>query len=89
MITFVKDRPGHDRRYAIDAGEDPARARLDAARRRSRPGCERTVRWYLDNGAWLAGVTSGDYQKWISLNYDGRAAWRAARGSPMSAGPTR
>ena len=68
LITFVKDRPGHDRRYAIDAsrimrelGWAPAETFAS--------GMRRTVRWYLDNAAWLDGVTSKDYQKWITLQY--------------------
>jgi len=70
QITFVKDRAGHDRRYAIDArkirrdlGWTPAES--------FESGLARTVRWYLDNGTWLAAVTSKEYQKWISLNYAG------------------
>ena len=68
LMTFVKDRPGHDRRYAIDASK--LRRQL-----RWRPvesfdsGMRKTVRWYLDHDAWLAAVTSGEYHQWISLNY--------------------
>jgi dTDP-glucose 4,6-dehydratase len=68
QIRFVKDRAGHDRRYAIDAakirrelGWTPAES-FDS-------GLARTVRWYLDNEAWLAAVTSKEYQRWITLNY--------------------
>ncbi|HEX4886075.1 MAG TPA: dTDP-glucose 4,6-dehydratase [Casimicrobiaceae bacterium] len=68
QIAFVRDRPGHDRRYAIDArkiqrelGWSPAETFAS--------GLERTVRWYLDNGAWLASVQSGDYQRWIAQHY--------------------
>ncbi len=68
LITFVKDRPGHDRRYAIDASK--IRRTLDWTPAESfASGMRRTVQWYLDNGAWLAAVTSGEYQKWMSLNY--------------------
>jgi len=68
QIAFVKDRPGHDRRYAIDASK--IRRELGWAPRESFPsGLARTVRWYLDNEAWLAAVTSREYQKWISLQY--------------------
>jgi len=68
LITFVKDRPGHDRRYAIDASK--IRRALDWTPAESfATGMRRTVQWYLDNGAWLAAVTSGEYQKWMSLNY--------------------
>ena len=68
LITFVKDRPGHDRRYAIDA----SRVRRDLGWTPAETfgtGMRRTVQWYLDNDAWLAAVTSREYQKWISLNY--------------------
>jgi dTDP-glucose 4,6-dehydratase len=68
QIAFVKDRPGHDRRYAID----PAKIRREigwAPAQTFASGMRRTVEWYLGNGDWLAAVTSGDYQKWISTNY--------------------
>ena len=68
LVTFVKDRPGHDRRYAIDA----AKLRREMAWHPAESfdsGMRKTVRWYLDNGEWLAAVTSGEYHKWISLNY--------------------
>ena len=68
LVTFVKDRPGHDRRYAIDAGairRDLAWAPAESFD----TGMRKTARWYLDNGEWLAAVTSGEYHKWISLNY--------------------
>ncbi len=68
LVTFVKDRPGHDRRYAIDAGA--IRRELGWTPAESfATGIRKTVRWYLDNGEWLAAVTSGEYHKWISLNY--------------------
>jgi dTDP-glucose 4,6-dehydratase len=68
LVTFVKDRPGHDRRYAIDA----SRIKRELGWRPGESfetGMRQTVRWYLDNAAWLAAVTSGEYHKWISLNY--------------------
>ena len=68
LVKFVKDRPGHDRRYAIDA----SKLRRELGWRPGESfgsGMRKTVRWYLDNGAWLAAVTSGEYHKWISLNY--------------------
>jgi dTDP-glucose 4,6-dehydratase len=68
LITFVRDRPGHDRRYAIDAARI-ARELGWAPAETFDSGMRRTVRWYLDNKAWLAAVTSGEYQQWISLNY--------------------
>jgi dTDP-glucose 4,6-dehydratase len=68
LITFVADRPGHDRRYAID----PSKIRLELGWTPAETfgtGMQRTVQWYLDNNAWIAAVTSGEYHKWISLNY--------------------
>jgi dTDP-glucose 4,6-dehydratase len=68
QITFVKDRAGHDLRYAIDA----AKIRRELGWMPSETfesGLARTVAWYLENEAWLSAVTSGEYQQWISLNY--------------------
>jgi dTDP-glucose 4,6-dehydratase len=70
QITFVKDRAGHDRRYAIDASKIRQKLGWTPAET-FESGLARTVRWYLDNEAWLAAVTSKEYQKWISLNYAG------------------
>jgi dTDP-glucose 4,6-dehydratase len=68
QIALVKDRPGHDRRYAIDAGK--IRQELGWTPSETfESGLSRTVAWYLDNEAWLAAVTSGEYQRWVSLNY--------------------
>ena len=68
LVTFVKDRPGHDRRYAIDArkigrelGWRPTETFAS--------GLAKTVRWYLDNPAWLAAIQTREYQSWISLQY--------------------
>jgi dTDP-glucose 4,6-dehydratase len=73
QIAFVKDRPGHDRRYAIDATK--IQRELGWKPQESfESGLGRTVRWYLDNEAWLAAVTSREYQKWISLQYAEAAA---------------
>jgi dTDP-glucose 4,6-dehydratase len=68
LVTFVKDRPGHDRRYAIDATKI-TRELGWSPRETFESGMRHTVRWYLDNRAWLDAVTSGEYQRWISLNY--------------------
>ena len=69
LITYVKDRPGHDRRYAIDfsklkseLGWSPS---VDF-----REGLRRTVKWYLDHPGWTESVRSGDYRKWIKRNYE-------------------
>jgi dTDP-glucose 4,6-dehydratase len=70
LITFVKDRAGH---AACDrASKSPELGWRPAETFES--GLRKTVRWYLDNAAWLTAVTSGEYQKWISLNYAAEAA---------------
>jgi dTDP-glucose 4,6-dehydratase len=73
LIVFVADRPGHDRRYAIDASKIRRELGWKPAHTFA-SGLERTVRWYLDNDAWLASVTSGEYQRWIDVNYARGAA---------------
>ncbi len=73
QITYVKDRPGHDRRYAID----PTKVQRDIGWRpaqTSETGIDQTVRWYLTHTAWIDTVRSGAYRDWISRNYEGRAA---------------
>jgi len=72
LITFVEDRPGHDRRYAIDAGK--IRNELGwQPRERFDSGLRKTVEWYLDHMNWVDSVTSGEYRNWIDLNYGKRA----------------
>jgi dTDP-glucose 4,6-dehydratase len=62
LKTFVKDRPGHDRRYAIDASR--VRAELGYEPRHDfESGLERTIRWYLENAAWCAAVQAGKYER--------------------------
>ncbi|MGH8745090.1 MAG: dTDP-glucose 4,6-dehydratase [Burkholderiales bacterium] len=73
QITFVRDRPGHDRRYAIDASKIRRELGWTPAET-FESGLARTVRWYLEHPAWLEAVTSGEYHKWISLNYAGEPA---------------
>lgn len=71
LITFVKDRPGHDRRYAMDTTK--IETELGWKPRQSfEGGIRRTVCWYLDNREWIENVTSGAYQQWISVNYADR-----------------
>ena len=68
LITFVKDRPGHDRRYAIDCGKIE-RLLGWAPRHDFAGGLEETVRWTLANRAWIDRVRSGAYREWIDRNY--------------------
>jgi len=70
LITFVKDRPGHDRRYAIDAtkllnelGWTPKET--------FETGLRKTVQWYLANAEWVQGVQSGAYRDWVATQYAG------------------
>jgi len=72
-ITFVTDRPGHDRRYAIDAGKI-ARELGWRPVETFASGLERTVRWYLENGAWCNRVTSGAYRRERLGTGEGRRA---------------
>jgi dTDP-glucose 4,6-dehydratase len=71
LIKYVKDRPGHDRRYAIDAtkiinqlGWQPSVSFEE--------GIAKTIDWYLHNSDWLANVVSGDYQKYYESMYKDR-----------------
>ena len=68
LVTFVKDRPGHDRRYAIDARKIASELGWAPAETFA-SGMRRTVQWYLDNRGWLASVTSGEYQRWVETQY--------------------
>ena len=73
LITYVKDRPGHDRRYAIDCRK--LQGELGWAPKESfETGIRKTVQWYLDNTAWVENVTSGEYRKWVTKNYADRSA---------------
>ncbi|NMY13765.1 dTDP-glucose 4,6-dehydratase [Pseudomonas veronii] len=73
QIAYVTDRPGHDRRYAIDAtklanelGWKPAET--------FESGIRKTVQWYLDNQGWVSNILSGNYRQWMETNYSGRNA---------------
>ena len=71
LITFVKDRPGHDRRYAIDC----TKLKSNLGWKQSvtfEEGLRKTVRWYLDNNDWSEAVRSGEYRKWMDRNYTKR-----------------
>jgi dTDP-glucose 4,6-dehydratase len=67
----VQDRPGHDRRYAINC--DKLERELGwAPREKFETGIRKTVEWYLANRPWVESVTSGSYRNWISTNYGDR-----------------
>lgn len=68
QITYVKDRPGHDRRYAIDARKIERELGWKP-QETFESGIQKTVQWYLDNPEWVKGVTSGEYRKWIGKQY--------------------
>jgi dTDP-glucose 4,6-dehydratase len=70
QIEYVKDRPGHDRRYAIDARKAARELGWSPAETFA-TGIVRTVRWYLANEDWVANVTSGAYREWIDRQYVG------------------
>ncbi len=71
QITFVKDRPGHDRRYAIDASKIERELGW-VPQENFDSGLAKTLAWYLDNDEWIRAVTSGEYQQWVNLNYASR-----------------
>lgn len=70
LVTFVKDRPGHDRRYAIDARKIERELHW-RPKETFETGIRKTVRWYLEHADWVREVTSGDYRKWIATQYSG------------------
>ncbi|ECO5670284.1 dTDP-glucose 4,6-dehydratase, partial [Salmonella enterica subsp. enterica serovar Kentucky] len=71
QITYVADRPGHDRRYAIDAGKISRELGWKPLET-FESGIRKTVEWYLANTQWVNNVKSGAYQSWIEQNYEGR-----------------
>ena len=75
QITFVTDRPGHDRRYAIDASKLERELGWKPAET-FESGIRKTVQWYLANQEWVANVQSGAYKTWVNKNYDNREATR-------------
>lgn len=73
QICHVADRPGHDRRYAIDAGKIASELGWRPAET-FETGIRKTVQWYLDNQAWVTRVQSGAYQQWMQAHYGARGA---------------
>ena len=68
LITYVKDRPGHDKRYAIDANKLKNELGWEPSLQ-FEEGLEKTIAWYLDNTAWMDNITSGDYQSYYKEQY--------------------
>ena len=69
LITYVKDRAGHDKRYAIDATKLENELGWKPSLQ-FEEGLEKTVDWYLNNDEWLTNVTSGEYQKYYNKQYE-------------------
>ena len=68
MITFVKDRPGHDQRYAINC--DKIKQELGWEQKFSfEEALNKTIKWYIKNQDWVDRVKSGEYKKWLKKNY--------------------
>jgi dTDP-glucose 4,6-dehydratase len=78
LVVSVKDRPGHDRRYAINAGKIE-RELAWRPEESFETGLRKTVEWYLANPEWVEGVLSGSYREWITANYGNRPVEVAAR----------
>ena len=71
LITYVTDRPGHDRRYAINC--DKVKKELKWKQSVTfEEGLKKTVKWYIENTTWIENIKSGEYKKWIDLNYQER-----------------
>ena len=73
QINFVTDRPGHDRRYAIDASKIERELGWKPAET-FETGIRKTVQWYLENQSWVANVTSGEYRNWVETHYAAEVA---------------
>jgi dTDP-glucose 4,6-dehydratase len=82
LIHLVKDRPGHDRRYAIDSGKIEGELGW-RPRENFETGLRKTIRWYLDNTAWVESVRTGEYHTWIERHY---GTERAAAGERLGGG---
>ena len=71
LITYVKDRPGHDRRYAINAQKIERELNWKPAETFD-TGIRKTVAWYLNHPQWIADIQTGAYRTWLEKNYHGR-----------------
>jgi dTDP-glucose 4,6-dehydratase len=70
-IIYIKDRPGHDLRYAINASRICAELGW-WPKETFETGMRKTVHWYLKHQDWVSGVASGEYRRWVELNYEQR-----------------
>lgn len=77
LITFVKDRPGHDRRYGIDCHKIKTHLSWQP-QETFQTGIRKTIQWYLDESEWLEQVCSGEYQQWLNQNYQERTTGSSA-----------
>ena len=68
LITYVKDRPGHDKRYAIDANKLKKELNWEPSLQ-FEEGLSRTIEWYLNNEEWMNNITSGEYQNYYKQQY--------------------
>jgi len=76
LIQFVQDRPGHDRRYAVDISK--IKHEIGWCPRESfSTGLRKTITWFLENTSWVESVTSGAYREWIELHYAAGGQHRA------------
>lgn len=73
LITYVKDRPGHDQRYAIDASKIQKELGW-VPKETFETGIRKTVVWYLESSGWIENVSSGEYRNWMAANYGNRNA---------------
>ncbi|MGH8728012.1 MAG: dTDP-glucose 4,6-dehydratase [Burkholderiales bacterium] len=73
LVTFVKDRPGHDRRYAMNSGKIMRELNWKPCES-FESGLKKTVQWYVDHQPWIESVASGAYRDWVEINYAGRDA---------------
>jgi dTDP-glucose 4,6-dehydratase len=79
LITYVQDRPGHDKRYAIDASKITRELGWKPAEQ-FEGGLRKTVRWYLENDEWVNHVRTGAYREWITENYAERGGNTGTKG---------